>query len=180
MLSSAVVAAHRRAVLQTDTSTLNPFTTACNATAASDLTVAIGAALAPDLLCTSGTETWNIAGTSAVYTTSASTSGSVTIDSGGYLIFQSVTEAPNPFSVGAGLTVNGAIEVVCMSCFLCPPSPPRTIEKHHLNPSIQNHRFLMDFWIALPTRDPRLRQPQSLPPPPPSCLGGPFGPRIGG
>ena len=93
---------------------LSPVATACGAELSTGLTVASGAALDADLSCTFGTETWNIAGVSATYTTSAATSagGGVTVDAGGYLILSNVATSANGLSVNGALAMNGNVEVV--------------------------------------------------------------------
>ena len=90
-------------------STLNPWQSVCSSQL-SNLTVATGAGLLVDAACSSGTATWDVAGTSAVYNVSATT-GSVTVHSGGYLIFANATVDAGALSVEGDLNVIGYIEV---------------------------------------------------------------------
>ena len=68
VLSSSAVSSSRRALLQTNTSTLSPLVSACGSQVSSTaMTVASGGGLVVDTSCSYGTETWNVEGTSATY-----------------------------------------------------------------------------------------------------------------
>ena len=84
VLSSSATAAARRSLLQTSLLSLSPVVTACGSEISSGLTVASGAALNPDLSCTYGTETWNIAGSTSSYSTSSVTSSGFLLGDGKY------------------------------------------------------------------------------------------------
>ena len=112
MLLSANAAFGRgRALLQTDLNTTSPAVSVCGAEVSSGLTVASGASLSVDTSCSYGSESWNSAGITSTYTTSALANGAVDVQSGGLLVLDSVTGSANAFSINGSLTLLGAMEV---------------------------------------------------------------------
>ena len=103
--------AARRALLQTDLTTTSPALSVCGAEVAA-VTVASGASYSVDSSCAFGSETWNIAGVSGTYTTSALANGAVDVAAGGLLVLDAITANANAFSVNGSLTLAGALEVV--------------------------------------------------------------------
>ena len=103
--------AARRALLQTDLTTTSPALSVCGAEVAA-VSVASGASYSVDSSCAFGSETWNVAGVSGTYTTSALANGAVDVAAGGLLVLDAVTANANAFSVNGSLTLAGALEVV--------------------------------------------------------------------
>ena len=108
---NTVIAATRRA---TDLSTWNVLSVCGSEVSSGGLQVAAGAALSLDAACIYGTATYKMAGTASTYTVTATTGvdGSLSVESGGLLVFTNVNSTAGVFSVNGSITMNGGVEIV--------------------------------------------------------------------